>query len=91
VAYRYMACRYMEIYRWNLSVTLPHSTKEGYFVFVRVYADPQKLTLPLAGSFQVCQVENRNGTFVVRTIEGLVRVANDRVRPARYRMTSRRG
>jgi Chromo (CHRromatin Organisation MOdifier) domain len=56
--------------------------EKGDFVFVRVYADSPKLTLPLAGPFQVCQVDKRNGTFVVRTREGIVRVANDRVRPA---------
>jgi hypothetical protein len=33
---------------------LRHSTQKGDFMFVRVYADSPKLTLPLAGPFQVC-------------------------------------
>jgi transposase InsO family protein len=56
--------------------------KADDFVFVRVYADSPKLTLPLAGPFRVHKVDDRNGTFIVETREGLVRVANDRVRPA---------
>jgi hypothetical protein len=56
--------------------------KEGDFVFLRVYTDSPKLTLLLSGPFQVRRVDKRNGTFVVRTREGLVRVENDRVRPA---------
>jgi Chromo (CHRromatin Organisation MOdifier) domain len=77
--------RQQERYRkaYDAHVRLRNSNVEkGDFVFVRVYADSPKLTLPLAGPFQVCQVDKRHGTFVVRTREGIVRVANDRVRPA---------
>jgi Chromo (CHRromatin Organisation MOdifier) domain len=59
--------------------------KADDFLFVRVYADSPKLTLPLAGPFRVHKVDDRNGTFIVETREGLVRVANDRVRPAPIR------
>jgi hypothetical protein len=52
------------------------------FVFVRVYADSPKLTLPLEGPFRVHKVDDRNGTLIVETREGLVRAANERVPPA---------
>jgi hypothetical protein len=77
--------RQQERYRkaYDAHVRLRNSNVEkGAFVFLRVYADSPKLKLPLARPFQVFQVDKRNGTFVVRTREGLVRVANDRVRPA---------
>ena len=73
--------RYRKAYDAHLRLR-NSNIKEGDFVFVRVYIDSPKLTLPLAGPFQVRSVDRRNGTFVLRTREGLVRVANDRVRPA---------
>ena len=54
----------------------------GDYCLIQVYADSPKLTLPLAGPFRVVTVDARNGTYVVATREGKVRVAGDRVRPA---------
>ena len=73
--------RYKRAYDAHVRFRNVH-VKEGDFVFVRVYADSQKLTLPLAGPFRVNRVDARNGTFIVETREGQIRVANDRVRPA---------
>jgi Chromo (CHRromatin Organisation MOdifier) domain len=77
--------RQQESYRkaYDTHLRLRNSkVKESDFWFVRVYTDSPMLTLPLSGPFQVKRVNKRNGTFAVRTREGLVRVANNRVHPA---------
>jgi Chromo (CHRromatin Organisation MOdifier) domain len=49
---------------------------------VKVFADSPKLTLPLAGPYEVSEVDGRNGTYIIKTAEGLCRVPSDRVKPA---------
>jgi transposase InsO family protein len=55
----------------------------GDWVLAKVYTDSPKLTLPLAGPFEIFQVDDRNGTFIIRTSEGRLSVPSDRVKPAR--------
>jgi transposase InsO family protein len=54
----------------------------GDWVLVKVYTDSPKLTLPLAGPFEILQVDHRNGTFIIRTSDGRLSVPRDRVKPA---------
>jgi Integrase core domain len=73
---RYKRCYDAHVRLRNSQITA------GEYVLIRVYADSPKLTLPLAGPFRVIRVDARNGTYVVATREGPVRVSGDRVRPA---------
>jgi Chromo (CHRromatin Organisation MOdifier) domain len=56
----------------------------GDWVLVKVFTESPKLTLPLAGPYELAEVDERNGTYVIETAEGLCRVPSDRVKPAPY-------
>jgi transposase InsO family protein len=56
----------------------------GDWVLVRVFTESPKLTLPLAGPYEILRVDSRNGTYLLNTTDGEVRVASDRVKPAPY-------
>jgi hypothetical protein len=38
---------------------------------VKVFADSPKLNLPLAGPYELSEVDARNGTYIIKTAEGL--------------------
>jgi hypothetical protein len=52
------------------------------YVLVKVYAESSKLTLPLAGPYEVRRIDTRNGIFEINTAQRCVKVPSDRVRPA---------
>jgi Chromo (CHRromatin Organisation MOdifier) domain len=56
----------------------------GDWVLVKVFNESPKLTLPLAGPYEIAGVDERNGTFLLKTTHGEVRVASDRVKPAPF-------
>jgi hypothetical protein len=56
----------------------------GYWVLVKVFADSPKLTLPLAGPYELSEVDARNGTYIIKTAEGLCPVPSYRVKPAPF-------
>jgi hypothetical protein len=56
----------------------------GDWVFVKVFADSPTLTLPLAGPYELSEFDARNGTYIIKTAEGLCRVPSDGVKPAPF-------
>jgi hypothetical protein len=49
-----------------------------------VFADSPKLTLPLAWPYELSEVDERNGTYVIETADGLYRIPSDRMKPAPF-------